>query len=150
MSTERLIASHLRLAAEALTAADLLLSIGNRNAAYQAQQAVEQMILALAQAERLHVARSIQHQLETMRRLLPDGNAFRDELASLTWLEAFATAYRYPKTMGAMTPPPDPVRLGAATKSAGTLLARIAAYFEVDLDSAATRPALHVRPPRLT
>jgi HEPN domain-containing protein len=57
LSTETLIASYLRLAEESLKASHSLLREGNRNAVYNAQQAVEMIVLALAQSETVHYAR---------------------------------------------------------------------------------------------
>jgi hypothetical protein len=66
LSTETLIASYLRLAEESIKASHSLLREGNRNAVYNAQQAVEMIVLALAQSEAVHFARSQQHQLDAM------------------------------------------------------------------------------------
>ena len=148
MSAERLIASHLRLSAESLSAADVLLRAGNRNAAYQAEQAVEQLILALAQAESTPFTRSQQHQLETMRRALPEADAFRADLAELTWLESFATTYRYPRPAGGISDPPSVDRLQSAIGSMERLLRRVAAHFGVDLDLRSESPASQIEPPR--
>lgn len=148
MSAERLIASHLRLAAETLGAAELLWQAGNRYAAYQAEQAVEQIILALAQSESTVFTRAQQHQLETMRRGLPEADEFRDDLAPLTWLEAFATTYRYPKPAGGIPDPPDRDRLRSALDAIAALLGRVADHFSVELDGATQHPAPHAQPPR--
>lgn len=148
MSAERLIASHLRLAAESLSAADILLREGNRYAAYQAEQAVEHVILALAQAEITAFTRSQQHQLETMRRALPEADAFRGDLAQLTWLESYATTFRYPKPMGSIAEPPRDDRLRGAISETEALLRRVASHFQVDLDLASKQPASHAKPPR--
>ena len=148
MSADRLIASHLRLAAEALDAARILRSIGNRYAVYQAEQAVEQLILALAQSENIAFSRSQQHQLETMRRTLPEHNTFRQALADLTWLEAYATTCRYPKTMGGLAEPPSIAKLQDAIAAAGQVTDGVAQHFGVDLNPASKTPASHVRPPR--
>lgn len=148
MSAERLIASHLRLAAESLAAANILLQGGNRNAAYQAEQAVEQVILALAQAESTAFTRSQQHQLETMRRALPEADAFREDLADVTWLEAYATTFRYPKQLGSIADPPPADRLRAALDETEDLLRRVAEHFQVDLRISSKTSASHAKPPR--
>lgn len=147
MSTERLIASHLRLAREAFTAAQSLAALENRNAAYLAEQAVEQMILALAQAEGVHFTRSQHHQLETMRRALDERGAFRDALAQLTWLESCATTYRYPRTNGGIVEAPDRTRLLASIETSGTLISKLADHFGVDLRDGAKSPAVRIDPP---
>lgn len=148
MSAERLIASHLRLASESLAAADALMRIGNRYAVYQAEQAVEQLILAPAQSENTAFTRSQHHQLDAMRRALPDANAFRDPLSEHTWLEAYATSYRYPKTMGGLADPPRTDRLKDTLSAVARLLREVAAHFAVDLDIDSRKPAAHPRPPR--
>ena len=148
MSAERLIASHLRLASEALAAARTLLDIGNRNAAYQAEQAVEQIILALAQAETLAFTRAQQHQLDTMRRALPGENPFRERLAKLTWLEAHATTYRYPRTAGGISEPPPKPKLASALDQCSEILDDLAQHFAIDLHIDAREPAAHAKPPR--
>ena len=73
LSVESLIASYLRLADESLKASHSLLRDGNRNAVYNAQQAVEMIVLALAQSEAVHYGRTNQHQLDTMIRDRPRG-----------------------------------------------------------------------------
>ena len=148
MSAERLVASHLRLAAEALSAARALLEFGNRYAVYQAEQAVEQMILALAQSENVAFTRAQQHQLDTMRRALPEANTFRPTLSTMTWLEAYATTYRYPKTMGGLADPPDRDKLSATITAATVLLTHLAKHFEVDLDPRSKLAAANAHPPR--
>jgi hypothetical protein len=75
LSTEILIASHLRLA---------------------------MIVLALAQPEAVHYSRSQHHQLDTMVRGLPADNAFASDLLDLTWLEAYATAFRYREPKAAL------------------------------------------------
>ena len=150
MSTERLIASHLRLAAESLAGAKLLLLQGNRYTAYLAEQAVEQLVLALAQSEGVHFARGEHHQLETMRRRPSLRGSYREALARLTWLEDYATTYRYPKTAGSIADPPSPERLRVAVEETSSLLERIARHFDVDLDPASKAPASHATPPTLS
>lgn len=147
MSAERLIAGHLRLARESAAGASLLHDSLNRNAVYLAQQAVEQLILALAQSEGIHFGRSAQHQLDTMIRALPRENVFRDELLHLAWLEAYATTYRYPRTSGSLTKPPSPERMNAALCAIEPLLKRMAAHFGVHFEQT-DQPASHANPAR--
>jgi HEPN domain-containing protein len=149
LSTELLIASHLRLANEAVKAARSLLRDGNRNAVYNAEQAVEMIVLALAQSEAVHYSRSQHHQLDTMVRGLPADNAFASDLLDLTWLEAYATAFRYPRTKGGISDPPPPGKLDEALSKTASLLTRVADHFGVvDLSTSAHSPAAHSRPPR--
>ena len=136
MSTKRIIASHLRLSGEALAGARLLLDGGNGNAVYLAEQAVEQIVLALAQAEELHFPRSAQHQLDTMIRGLPDENPFKGRLAPVAWLEAYATTFRYPRTAGAISDPPTADKLEGAVSSIAAVRDALVQHFG------------HARPPR--
>lgn len=148
MSAEALIASHLRLACEAHGGARLLQSAGNRNAAYLAEQSVEQIVLAIAQAESVHFPRSVQHQLDTMVRAFPEANPFRDRLRALVWLEAYATTFRYPRTRGGLPASPPPDRLASALDQLASLISEVAIHFDVDLGADAADPAAHSRPPR--
>lgn len=149
MSTELLIASHLRLANESLEAAKSLLRDGNRNAVYQAEQAVELIVLALAQSEAVHYQRSQHHQLDTMVRQLPANNAFASELAGLTWLESYATAFRYPRTKGSISDPPPAEQLRETLTKIGSLLKLVSGHFGViDLNTSARSPAANCIPPR--
>lgn len=148
LSTDRLIAAHLRLASEALEAAAALSKLGNRNAAYEAAQALEQVILAIAQAEHVAFGRSQHHQLDTMVRLLPTDNVFKRDLAALTWLETFATAFRYPKTSGSLRERPPQEQLEAAVEQIGHIIERCALWFGVDLQFSSKAPATRTDPPR--
>jgi HEPN domain-containing protein len=114
MSAEQLIASHLRIAADDLREAAILLEANGRNAVYLAQQAAEQLVLAIAQAEGVHFGREFGHRLDRMLAKLPDQTAGKDGLQAVAWLEAYATTYRYPRTSGAVTPPPDRSKLEEA------------------------------------
>ena len=148
MSTELLIASHLRLANKSLKAAQSLLRDGNRNAVYNAEQAVEMIVLALAQSEAVHYPRQQQHQLDTMVRGLPANNAFIPDLSELTWLEAYATAFRYPRTRGGINDAPRAEQLeevldedGEPVKESRPSLRRRRTGY-VSENTGATRPGL--------
>jgi HEPN domain-containing protein len=149
LSVESLIASYLRLADESLKASHSLLRDGNRNAVYNAQQAVEMIILALAQSEAVHYGRTKQHQLDAMIRDLPTENVFRSTLSDLSWLEAYATTFRYPRTKGGINDaPPNDKLMDALTKTAA-LLKQVADHFGVvDLTIAGKSPAGRSQPPR--
>jgi len=145
MSDERLIANQLRLAWIDLQDAQTL--IGSRNAVYHAEQCPEHVVLALAQAEGIHFDRSFQHQLDRMVETLPNENSFRRPLKAVTWLEAYATTYRYPTPTGRIREPPPPEKLNNALKLLEGLLQDVSIHFGVDLaedDSSAD----HRRPPR--
>lgn len=107
------------------------------------------IVLALAQSEAVHYPRSQQHQLDTMARQLPEENAFVPVLAGLTWLEAYATAFRYPRTKGGINDPPQSAQIEDALAKITNLLERVAGHFGVgDLAASARSPAANARPPR--
>ena len=56
MSAETLIAAHLRLASADLREARLLAEAEGRNAVYLAEQAAEQLVLAIAQSENIQLS----------------------------------------------------------------------------------------------
>lgn len=109
MSAEKLIASHLRLASENLREARILLEARGRSSVYLAEQAAEQIILALAESESIHFGRELNHQLDRMLARVPDENPLKPSLQRISWLEAYATTYRYPKKSGAIAPARPPV-----------------------------------------
>ena len=147
MSTELVIATSLRLAKANLDAFKLLLEGSNRNASYHAEQALEHIISAIAISENIHYPRSQQHQLDTMARALPEDNALRSDVIELSWLEAYATAYRYPRTKGTMVDEPPHSRLEPTLNQIGLILQKTAEHFGVDLD-ARNAPAHRADPPR--
>jgi HEPN domain-containing protein len=150
LSTELLIASHLRLALESVDALRLLLQSGNHYAAYTAEQCVEHLVYALAQSEGVHFPRNQQHQLHTMAGLLPEENSYRAGLLELGWLEAYATSYRYPKTKGAIAEGPSRAKLEAVAEKTSAILEELAEHFVVDLTAVTQTPAKNKEPPRGT
>jgi hypothetical protein len=106
------------------------------------------IVLALAQSEAIHYVRSQQHQLDTMVRALSSDNAFKSELSDLSWLEAYATTFRYPRTKGGIADPPPAEKLNGALTQAADMLKRAADHFGVDISISAKSPAAHSRPPR--
>jgi HEPN domain-containing protein len=145
MSDERLIANHLRPAWIDLQDAQTL--IGSRNAVYHAAQCAEHIVLALAQAEGIHFDRSYHHQLDRMVGAFPNENSFRQPLKAVTWLEAYATTFRYPTPTGRIREPPPPERLNDVLKLLEGLLRDVSVHFAVDL-AKDDSPAGHRRPPR--
>lgn len=131
-----------------MEAASVLSKIGNRNAAYEAAQALEQVILAIAQSEGVAFGRVQHHQLDSMVRLLPTEDPFKGDLAALTWLETFATAYRYPKTSGGLRERPSQEKLQGAIERIDQTIERAARWFDVDLRFSSQAPARRIDPPR--
>jgi HEPN domain-containing protein len=146
MSDERLIANQLRLASFELQDAQTL--IRSRNAAYHAEQCAEHIVLALAQSEGIHFDRTYHHQLDRMVDRLPTENAFRQALKSTTWLETYATTYRYPTPSGRIREPPSPEKLNGVLDLLRKLLQEVSIHFDVDLANEDS-PAGHARPPRI-
>jgi hypothetical protein len=106
-------------------------------------------VLALAQSEAVHYARSQQHQLDTMVRGLPADNAFIADLLGLTWLEAYATAFRYPRSKGGINDAPPTEQLEEALAKTTSLLKQVADHFGVvELSTSAKSAAAHSKPPR--
>lgn len=148
MSIELLIASSLRLARVNLDSAKVLRARSYRTAPTLAAQALEHALLALCHAEAIHVPRSEQHQLDTIVRRLPETNPFRKQVAKIAWLEGYSTAYRYPKTLGLLPAEPKPEEFESALGDLETLVAALAAYFGVVLDTDSKLPARRTDPPR--
>lgn len=140
MSVERVIANSLRIAREDLDGARLLAKAGNRNAAYLCEQAAEKIIRAVLTSEGIHAG--IGHALGKMIDSIPDINPFKSQLADLTPLAAFATAYRYPTSTRVPSPPRE-AELEVHLQRLEAALTRAAEAFDVDLSStlaAAKRP----------
>ncbi len=134
MSDIRVIAASLRLAHGCIRDARALHAEGSRNAAYLAQQGAEQIVRALATSESIHIERHDAHQLDKTTRRFPAENSALAELRSIVWLEAYATAFRYPTGTGRIPASPDHARLSAAIAAMDGLLLRAAGHFGVVLD----------------
>lgn len=84
MSVEaKIVANALRLANLCVKDADILMNSGSRNAAYLAEQALEQIIRALATSENIHIERHDAHQLDKIVRRLPDEHSEKENLKTL-------------------------------------------------------------------
>ena len=146
MSRARAIASDLRLAAENVNDARLLLKIGSRNAAYLASQAAEHVIRAVATSENLHIERKDAHRLDTTVRRIPDLNPDKPALSRLTFLEVYATTYRYPSPSGRISEPPSFDQIAPALDSIATLLSLLENHFDCNLST--TQACSHTKPRR--
>ena len=82
-----------------------------------------------------------------MVRAFPPEHSILRDLRNLTWLEAYATTYRYPRTQGAISEPPPVDRLVSTLVSIAALLQRLATHFLVDL-AQKDSPAGSTAPPR--
>jgi HEPN domain-containing protein len=131
----RTIANALRLAKGCIADAALLARAGSRNAAYLCEQALEQVIRALATSEKIHIERHDAHQLDKIVRRFPDDHSEKTTLKSLTWLEAYATTFRYTSPLGHVPKAPDESKLAKAIQDTDSLISRTAEHFGVDLNS---------------
>ena len=148
MSVEaRTIANALRLAKGCIDDARNLCNSGSRNAAYLAEQALEHLIRALATSENMHIERHDAHQLDKLLRRFPDDHSEKKALNSLTWLEAYATTFRYTTPSGQIPKTPDAVRLRSAIDAIDALVGRAAEHFGVSIE-VASEPARRVDPMR--
>jgi HEPN domain-containing protein len=125
----------------------LLAQQGSRNAAYLAEQALEQVIRAIAMSEGLHIERADAHQLDKVVRRFPEAQSEKAVIASLTWLEAYATTFRYTLPSGRMPSSPDAEKLEGAIKAIDNLTDRLALSFGIDVEDASS-PAKHTGPLR--
>lgn len=150
MSVEaRTIANALRLAKGCIEDARNLSNSGSRNAAYLAEQALEQLIRALATSENMHIERHDAHQLDKLVRRFPDDHSEKMALNGLTWLEAYATTFRYTTPSGQIPKTPDAARLRSAIDAIEGLIGRAADHFGVSIE-VESEPAQRVDPMRLS
>ena len=144
MNTERVVAGFLRVAAEDLRGARALAEIPNRNAIYLCSQAAEKLIRAVLTAEGVHAG--IGHQLDRMVESIPDENPVKLMLRGIQGLGIYATAYRYPTTVGRVKPAPEYAEFSRIADKVEAALHEVIRRFEVDIDS--TQPAGNADPIR--
>lgn len=123
--------------------ARLLLKVESRNGAYLASQAAEHVVMAVATSEGIHIERKDAHRLDTIVRKMPPENPDRDALASISFLEAYATRYRYGTPTGRvlMMPPID--RISKSLHAIEQLIAVLRTHVRIDpnVDGAAANTA---------
>ena len=132
MSSGRSLAADLALARDCIRDARILLPIGSRNAAYLASQAAEHLVRLVARTEALHIERKDAHQLDTTIRRLPDDNPDKAALSEIAFLEAYATAYRYPTPAGRSPASPSQERVEQALGCLDRILADLLVHHAVD------------------
>lgn len=119
----------LEAADEDRVAAELVIDSVPRVAAFHTQQAVEKMAKGLLTAKNVDFSKlSNKHSLASLVQLLPSDNEFREDFAKLTYLEAFATTFRYPTPSGKLKPVSDIPGLKTALASIKTLLVDIRVF----------------------
>lgn len=92
------------------------------------------MYPTIATSEAIHIERPDAHQLEKTVRRFPAENPLTASIRQLTWLEAYATAFRYPTAAGRVPPAPPMSRVTVALDGIETVLERLVDHFGVDLD----------------
>jgi HEPN domain-containing protein len=126
---------------------------GNIYTATHAQQAAEKLGRALLTAENSHVnTRQVGHRLDVQFDLIADENPFKARLSAHSYLEAYATTFRYPTPSGKMNrlDAKAAQRVKSSVSDLRTLIVEIAAHFEVDLDMDSDAPAKNLAPPAAT
>jgi HEPN domain-containing protein len=126
---------------------------GNIYTATHAQQAAEKLGRALLTAENSHVnTRQVGHRLDVQFDLIADENPFKARLSAHSYLEAYATTFRYPTPSGKMNRLDEKAaeRVKSSVSDLNALIVEIAAYFEVDLDMDSDAPAKNLTPPAAT
>ena len=125
MSGGRSLAADLALARDCVRDARILLPIGSRNAAYLASQAARHLVRLVARTGGLHIERKDAHELDTTVRRRPDVSPGKARLASLAFLEAYATADRWPTPAGRSPAGPSAARLEQALACIESLVAEL-------------------------
>ena len=148
MSPHKAIAADLRLAAECLRDAAILMERNSRNAPYLMSQAAEHMVRAVSTSEGLHIERSKAHLIDTNIRAFPDANLDKTDFLGISHLESYATTYRYPTAGGRIPSPPAPDELRLKLDGSQSLLKVLLQHYGVDL--ASDKPASNAEPRRQT
>ncbi len=102
------------------------------------------LIRAVLTAEGVHAG--IGHQLDRMVESVPDENPVKQMLRDIQGLGIYATAYRYPTTVGRIKPAPGYDEFKRFADKVGTALQEVIKHFDVDIDS--TAPAGNADPIR--
>jgi len=131
MDPEQVIAGFLRIAAEDLRGARALAEISNRNAIYLRSEAAKKSIRAVLTSEGTHAG--VGHQLDRMVDSIRDENPVKKVLREIQGLEIYATAYRYPTTVGRTKPGPDRAEFESLANKVEAVLRELVKRFEVDL-----------------
>jgi HEPN domain-containing protein len=119
------------IASEDLDPAATLAPLGNRNAVYLCEQAAEKIIRAVLTSEGKHAG--IKHQLDEMVNLVPDEKPLKPALREIEQLAAYATAYRYPTSVGRIPKGPSGTELEALIKHVAAALSEAVRRFGVEL-----------------
>jgi HEPN domain-containing protein len=121
------------LALGCLSDARILAETGSRNAAYLTEQALEHLIRAIATSEGLHIQRSDAHLLDKTLRRIPSEQPLLARMNELSWLEAFATSYRYPTPAGRIAQTLESSKVLKSVEQLEGLVYEASSSFAVDL-----------------
>lgn len=132
MSSEKVIASYLRIAAQDLKDARALNELESRNAIYLCSQAAEKVIRAVLTSESIHGG--VQHMLNLMVDKVPDENPIKPLLRDIEHLSLFATSFRYPTTKGRVKEPPTNKQFREYADNVEKALDEALKRFDVDLE----------------
>jgi HEPN domain-containing protein len=125
------IANLLRLAYIDLQDANWLAQRGSRNDVYHLEQSAEKIIRAILASEEVNAPAN--HLLDRFVAAIPDVNPFKKRLEEVVDLMDYATTYRYATTKGRIKAPPPEAYFGDRYNKVASLLADVAARFQVDL-----------------
>lgn len=107
-----MVPAYLQAAGEDLDAARrLLIPPASRLASHHLQQAAEKLTKAVLSARGIHTTR--EHRIAILATSLDVGDPWRTKLSTLSHLDRFATAFRYPGTTGRLSPGEDPPKAQA-------------------------------------
>lgn len=95
MSADPRIAAYFTTVDEDLQAAEALIALGNRLAAFHMQQAIEKLAKVALIAR--GIEGGVEHHIDVLLKRLPDDDEIRARLWPLREYAAFATTFRYPK-----------------------------------------------------
>jgi HEPN domain-containing protein len=116
-----MVPAYLQAASEDLDAARrLLVPPASRLASHHLQQAAEKLTKAVLSARGIHTTR--EHRIAILATSLDVGDPWRTRLSSLSHLDRFATAFRYPGTTGRLSPGEDPPKAHAALDAIAKLI----------------------------
>lgn len=147
------IASYLRHAKEDIAASYILGERNNHYEAYHAEQAMEKIVLALAEADGVYINKKTEsHQLDITVRKLDDENPYKTRLLHMTFLQTHATTERYPtSSRGRVNRILDRniVQMRSARAKIADILEELCRNFGVDSDFNSDKPARTIDPPRI-
>jgi len=123
MSRNRRISALVDLAEQDIDAAEALLVVGNRYAAYHCQQAAEKLIKAVLLE--LGLEAGTEHRIDVLASKIPTEHPLQAEFMALDRLTPYATTYRYPTIAGRIPSAPHKATVEAAIDQLKRLASRM-------------------------